>query len=194
MKTATAKYTLNIANALEEMSVTNLTGKELAHTAAYDLWHIWSKEARDEMCRIYFAGNGASAMMASHMALDATKQGGMQALCFNDGASLTAIGNDLAYDEVFSKPVEWYGQKDDILVLVSSSGNSPSVVKAVDAARKSSLRVVTLSGMDPDNKLRRLGDINFYIKLPDYGSVECGHQIILHYWLDTFIETYGGRR
>ena len=73
-----------------------------------------------------FAGNGASACMASHMALDWTKNAGVRALAYNDLAYLTAIGNDLGYDQTFAQPVAWFADPGDLLVTISSSGNSPT--------------------------------------------------------------------
>ena len=124
--------------------------------------------------------------MASHMALDWSKRGGVRSLAFNDMAFLTALGNDLGYDEVFAQPVEWFGEEGDLLATISSSGNSPSVVKAIAAARKRGIKVVTFSGMNPDNKSRLAGDLNFYVPAWTYGIVECGHQILLHAWLDRY--------
>ena len=86
---------------------------------------------------MFLIGNGGSAGIASHMAADACKNGGLRALAFNDAALLTATANDLAFDEVFSLPLERHARKGDLLVTVSSSGNSPNIVKGLECADES---------------------------------------------------------
>ena len=81
---------------------------------------------------------------------------------------------------------EWlkiYFSEGDVLVAISSSGNSPNIVNAVSEATKKG-KVITLSGFKPDNKLKAMGDLNFYINASNYGIVECFHQVILHVILD----------
>ena len=89
----------------------------------------------------------------------------------------------------------WKSHPSDVaramLISVSSSGRSPNVVRALECARSMSLTIVTLSGRDADNPSRGLGDLNFYIPHQRYGWIECAHQLILHYWLDQFMNTYG---
>jgi len=144
----------------------------------------WSSEVSTASGVLFFVGNGASAAMSSHMAADWTKNGRVKALAFNDPAFLTAIGNDIGQDQVFAKPVSWYGSARDMLVAISSSGDSSDIINAIKAARQVGARVVTLSGMKPDNRCRQLGDLNFYIPAHTYGVVEACHQVLLHAWLD----------
>jgi len=136
---------------------------------------------------LYIIGNGGSAGMASHMAADACKNGHLRALSFSDLALLTATANDIAYDQVFSLPLERLGRPGDLLVTISSSGNSPNIVRALEAARTLGMRAVTLTGMGADNRARTLGDLNFYVPLSRYGFTESAHQVILHYWFDQYL-------
>ena len=137
---------------------------------------------------LYFVGNGASAMMSSHMAVDFCKNAGVRSLAFNDAAFLTAIGNDMAYSQVFEMPILAVGRPGDVLATISSSGNSPNVVEAIKAARKVGMSVVTFSGMKPENKSRALGDVNFWVPSRTYGVAESIHAILLHCWLDRFMD------
>jgi D-sedoheptulose 7-phosphate isomerase len=140
---------------------------------------------------IYFVGNGASAMMAAHMAADASKNGGLRSLAFNEAALMTAISNDICYEQCFSFPLMRFANPGDVLVAISSSGNSPNIVAAIDQARQQNLAaVVSLTGLKPDNKARRLGDLNFYIPGSTYGLVEASHQALLHCWLDLYMEAH----
>lgn len=168
-----------------------LEGGEIGFDEALHEWVELTQACRTSEKMIYFCGNGASAMMASHMAADATKNGGLRAQSFNDAALMTAISNDIAYEKVFSLPVERFASKDDMLITISSSGGSPNIIDAIQTAREKGLKVVTLSGKNESNPSRKLGDLNFYIPSPRYGIVECAHQVLLHCWLDTYLDQYG---
>ena len=134
--------------------------------------------------RVFFVGNGGSAGIASHMSADWLKAGGFAAMCFNDAASLTCLANDLGYRTVFAKPLEMHGRAGDLLFAISSSGQSMSITDAAVVANDLDMKVVTLSGFKPDNPLRSLGDINFYVPSERYGIVEVAHHAILHAILD----------
>ncbi len=135
--------------------------------------------------KVMFIGNGGSAGIAGHMAIDFSKNGGVRSLTFNDASSLTCLGNDLGYDQVFAKQVEMLGTDGDVLIAISSSGESKNILNAVEAARARGCFVVTLSGFSDSNALRKTGDVNFYVKSGAYGFVETAHQAILHAILDT---------
>lgn len=145
-----------------------------------------------QMCRdvraakgsVYFIGNGGSAAIASHMAADFGKNGRFRALCFNDGAALTCLGNDLGYEFVFADPLSRYCSYGDLLVAVSSSGQSENIIEGVWAAKRCGAEVITLSGFDADNPLRIEGKVNFYVPAQEYGTVEIAHLAILHSILD----------
>ena len=97
---------------------------------------------------------------------------------------LTCLANDLGYDKVFAKQIELYAQSGDLVIAISSSGRSANILNAVKAARAAKCEVISLSGFMPDNPLRGLGDINFYIDSDLYGFVEIGHLTICHAILD----------
>jgi len=130
--------------------------------------------------RVIFVGNGGSAAIASHMAVDYTKNGGVRSIAFNDVPTLTCFANDFGYDNIFSKQVEYYATKRDILVIISSSGRSLNILAAAEAATKVGCKVFTFTGMNPNNKLRSLGDFNFWCPSSDYGLVELTHLTLLH--------------
>ena len=118
-------------------------------------------EAHDAGNKIIFIGNGGSAGIASHLAIDFSKNGGLRALAFNDPSALTCLGNDLGYENVFAKQLEFHARPGDLLIAISSSGTSPNILGAVKAARARDCKVVTFSGFTEDNDLRRTGDSIF---------------------------------
>lgn len=142
--------------------------------------------------RLMFVGNGGSAAIASHMAIDYSRNGGMSATAFNDGAALTCLGNDFGYEYVFAKQIQFHGRAGDVLIAISSSGRSANILKAVEAARLRGCAVVTLSGFASDNPLRRSGDVNFYVASGEYGFVEIAHLALIHSWLDLALADRAG--
>jgi D-sedoheptulose 7-phosphate isomerase len=134
--------------------------------------------------KVMFIGNGGSMGIATHMAVDFSKNGGMRATAFGDGAMLTALGNDLGYENVFAHQIECHGRAGDVLIAISSSGKSPNILKGVQTARSQNGKVITFSGFRDDNPLRKAGDVNFYVRSMEYGFVEVAHQAIIHAILD----------
>lgn len=133
---------------------------------------------------VFFIGNGASATIASHMALDWEKRGDVQARCFNDAAALTAYSNDCGYEEVFVRPLKANALPGDILFAISSSGRSLNILRAVKEAEALQMTIITLSGFERGNPLHLMGDFRFYVPSSEYGPVESAHVTILHSILD----------
>ncbi|MFC2066751.1 SIS domain-containing protein [Chloroflexota bacterium] len=138
--------------------------------------------------KLIFIGNGGSAAISSHMATDFWKTGGMQAIAFNDPSLLTCISNDYGYSHVFEKPIEMFANAGDVLVAISSSGNSDNILRGLEAARAKQCKLITLSAFDLDNPLRSLGHLNFYVASHLYGHVEIIHSSICHCILDIIIK------
>ncbi len=168
----------------DEVRVTNSCGAVLDIERALDETASVFLAAQKKNKKIIFIGNGGSAAIASHQAIDYWKNGKIKAMSFNESSLLTCISNDLGYESVFSSPLEAFSDAEDVLVAISSSGQSKNILNAVESARKLSLNVVTLSGFDDTNPLRKGGMINFYVPLHNYGIVEVTHLSLLHAILD----------
>ena len=134
--------------------------------------------------KMMFFGNGASASLAEHAALDFTKQGKVRSQTCHDASLMTAFANDFTYDRWMAEAVKHFADPGDAVVLISVSGTSPSVVEAATEARVMGLKVVAFTGRDEDNPLGRLADINFYVDSHAYNLVECIHGI----WLTSAID------
>lgn len=161
------------------------------------------QQAADMICKaikeqrtIYTIGNGASASIAQHWACDYTK--GSSQLDPKNGKFLkvrvislaaniplmTAISNDISYDYVYSYQLERLGDPRDILITISSSGNSPNVVKAIDTAINKNMQVITLTGFD-GGLSKEMADqcpqgVNLHVDCPEYEAAEDCHQAIMH--------------
>lgn len=129
--------------------------------------------------RVIFAGNGGSAGIASHAAVDYTKQGGITSVNFNEAGLITCFANDYGYENWVRKALEFYAQPGDVVVLISSSGKSPNMVTAARYARSVGLKVITFTGFISDNPLKSNGDLNFWVDSRAYNIIECTHQIWL---------------
>lgn len=185
-----AHYLDTIANGLHALEITTRTGERLSPADGIARWVALTLDVDTRDAQLFLIGNGGSAGMASHMAADACKNGKLRALALNDAAMLTATSNDVDYAQVFSLQLERLARRGDLLVTISSSGNSPNVLKALETASRIGMGSVTLSAKSADNRSRALGDLNFYVPLTRYGWAESAHQIILHYWFDQFLHQH----
>lgn len=178
------RYFGALADLLRGTKVTDKRSRELPLEEGCEWLRKSAHEAHGSGNKVIFVGNGGSAGIASHMAIDFSKKGGLRSLAFNDATALTCLGNDLGYENVFAKQIELHAHPGDLLIAISSSGRSPSILKAVSMARERGCRVATLSGFTEDNDLRRTGDVNFYIHSCEYGFVEVSHLALCHAVLD----------
>ncbi len=173
-----------LSRILSGMVFTRRDSSGLQIGAGFDLWRDWTLETRKEGRAVYLVGNGASASIASHMAADLAKNAGMHTQVFTDPSLLTAMGNDIGYESVYSEPLRMRGVKGDMLVAISSSGRSQNILNAVDTAESLGMRRVTLSAMSENNPLRGAGDLNIHVSAGAYGHAETCHAAILHFWMD----------
>lgn len=134
--------------------------------------------------KIMIIGNGGSASIADHLAIDLWKNAGIRATTYSDSALLTCISNDFGYEYVFEKPIEMFADKDDVLIAISSSGMSKNIINGTVAAKKKGCKIITMSGFNENNTLHSKGDINFYVPSDSYGYVELAHSILCHCIVD----------
>ena len=129
--------------------------------------------------KVICAGNGGSAAMASHIAVDLTKAAGIRSINFNEADLITCFANDYGYAHWLEKAIAYYGDAGDAAILISSSGKSPNMLNAAQAAVERGLTVVTMTGFAPDNPLRQLGALNLWVDSAVYNIVESTHQLWL---------------
>lgn len=172
---------------LQSLSVRDGSSEEIESNLGFQRWTDYTLEVRKARKTVFLIGNGASASMASHVAADLAKNAQVRTEVFSDLSLITALANDMGYENVFVEPLRRRMCAGDMLVAISSSGQSPNVIKAAREAVNLGGIVVTISAMEPDNALRLLGDINFYVPAKTYGMAETCHAAILHYWIDQTI-------
>ncbi len=177
-------YFGTLADLLRGAEVTDWESKKLPLDAGCEWLRQAAHETHDGGNKIIFIGNGGSAGIASHLAIDFSKNGGLRSLAFNDPSALTCLGNDLGYENVFAKQLDFHARPGDLLIAISSSGRSPNILGAGAMARKRDCKVATYSGFTEENELRRTGDVNFYVRSREYGFVEVAHLALCHAVLD----------
>ncbi len=177
-------YFDTLAGLIRDSEATDRDGRRLALDAAFGRVRDAAHAAHDAGNKLIFIGNGGSAGIASHLAIDYAKNGALRALAFNDASALTCLGNDIGFDNIFAKQLDFHARPGDLLLAFSSSGRSPNILAAVKTARERECGVVTYSGFGADNDLRRTGDVNFYVGSRLYGFVEAAHLSLCHAVLD----------
>ncbi len=139
--------------------------------------------------RIFFIGNGGSNSICSHMMEDFAKVGRFPTFAFSDPSLITCYANDYGYENAMKEWLKIHFTATDLLIAISSSGESKNILNAVGYASSVSQMVLTLSGFKKDNTLSKTGAINFQLPVSNYGMVECFHQVILHLILDILVDT-----
>ena len=138
--------------------------------------------------KILIFGNGGSAAIASHFSVDLTKNAGIRCVNFNEADLITCFANDYGFEHWVEKAIDFYGDKGDLLIVISSSGSSNNMLNGVKAARNGKFKaIVTLSGFSEDNPLCQLGDVNLWVDSRAYNFVENIHQILLLTIVDLII-------
>ncbi len=169
---------------LYQLSFTGCDGVEYSTDEGFKIWQELTIYVREKKRSIYLIGNGASASMASHFAADLAKNAYLHTEIFSDLSLITAISNDMGYEWVFAEPLRRRAKKGDMLVAISSSGNSNNILHATEIARRIGLQIITISAMSPKNPLRSKGFLNAYVPAQTYGYAETCHTAILHHWMD----------
>lgn len=148
-------------------------------------------EHKKQNTQLFFIGNGGSSAIASHMTADFMKNGGMNTYSLYDNAVTTCMGNDYGYEHIFSRPMEFLVKKGDLVVAISSSGNSRNILNAIEIAGRKGAEIITFTGFEPDNKAKQMGSINVYVPSRKYGIVESIHNLILQQIVDTIMDRDG---
>jgi len=144
-------------------------------------------EARERGSSIFFIGNGGSAATASHFANDiaigtriSEKPFRAISLCDNQ-AVITAIANDDGYEEIFSQQLQVLLKKQDVVISISASGNSPNLLKAINTSKKLNAITVGISAFD-GGKMKEMVDVSLYVPTEkgEYGPAEDAHMVLDH--------------
>ena len=142
------------------------------------------KRVKKNKKKVILVGNGGSAAMASHVSVDLTKMCKIRAVNFNEADLLTCFSNDYGYENWVQKALSFYADKGDLLICISSSGQSENIVNGANFAKKIGCKVITLTGFDKTNKVKKIGHINLWIDSKNYNIIEMSH----HIWLLSIVD------
>jgi len=140
--------------------------------------------------KILIFGNGGSAAIASHVSVDLTKNARIRTVNFNEADLITCFSNDYGYEKWVEKAVDFYADKNDTLVLISSSGKSKNMINACKAAKKKKIKIISLTGHTKNNPLIQISDLSLWVESKAYNFVENAHQV----WLLTVCDLIIGKR
>jgi D-sedoheptulose 7-phosphate isomerase len=182
-----SSYFSELGRALNAVRVSNAEGLPLDLQTGFEWIAETARSTHASGNKVILIGNGGSAAIASHHAIEFLKNGGIRAMALNDPAALTCLSNDLGYANVFSEQLKTQGIRGDMLIAISSSGQSVNILKAAEVARSHGMKIATFSGFQPDNLLRGRGDANFYVNSNEYGFVEVAHHALIQAILDIYV-------
>ena len=134
--------------------------------------------------KLIIVGNGGSASISSHVAVDFTKACGIRSINFNEPNLLTCFSNDFGYENWVSEALKAYSDPNDLVILISSSGTSPNILNAADFCIEHELNLITFSGFSEKNILKKKGQINFWVNSNSYNFIEMAH----HVWLVCMVD------
>lgn len=171
---------------LSNVCITNSSALELSIEEGLHNFYLALSKLKDTLGCLYIIGNGGSAGVASHAATDFFNVAKIKTFTLHESSLLTCMTNDYGYENGFARMLDQVINKNDVLIAISSSGNSINIRNAADIAKKHQANIITLSGFSEGNSLRKMGNINIWLDSDDYGFVEIGHQFLLHNIADRF--------
>ena len=137
-------------------------------------------ETKKKRKKVLIFGNGGSAAISSHVSVDLTKNTKIKVFNFNEADLLTCFANDYGYEKWVEKTIDFYADKGDVVILISSSGKSKNMLNACKASRRKKIsNIITLTGNKKNNPLSRLGDLNLWVDSNVYNHIENTHQVWL---------------
>lgn len=188
------EYFARICNLLQQTRVTDAGQKPLLFNDAASQGAQAMLDTGRRGNKVILLGNGGSASIAGHMQMDLCNRAHVPALVFNNPPVLTALANDHGYVTAFERLVTLHGEPGDLVIAISSSGQSENLLRAADAARAAGCSIITFTGFKADNPLRQLGDLNYYIDSTHYGEVEVAHHALGHFLTDCAVDDVDATR
>lgn len=174
------KYLDQFYDVLAKTSASDHSGSTVELDTAMDSIVQQLQTVREKRNTVYLVGNGGSSGIVSHGAIDFLNACSFKAQALTDNSQLTCLANDYGYENVFAQALKTVIEPNDVLIAISSSGNSANIVKACEIAREKGAFIIGFSGFSSDNKLKALGDFNLWVNDNHYGRVEIGHSLLLH--------------
>lgn len=139
--------------------------------------------------KVLIFGNGGSASIASHFSVDLTKNAGMRCVNLNEPNLITCFANDYGYSRWVEKSIEFYADKNDLIILISVGGKSQNMINGFKISNKKKLKIITLTGHNINNFLKLNSTVNLHVNSKAYNYVENIFQI----WLLSIVDLIIGK-
>ncbi len=169
-----------LSKTLEKCSVTGIDGDVVDLETGILMLCDWLEMMRKDRHSLYVIGNGGSASVAGHAVTDFFNMSKLKAITLHESSLLTCMANDFGYENAFAHMLSQMVTKGDIVIVISSSGQSMNIRNAASQTIENGGKVISLSGFNESNPLRTMGELNFWLDSSNYGIVEIGHQFLLH--------------
>ncbi|HCI04391.1 TPA: phosphoheptose isomerase [Patescibacteria group bacterium] len=179
----TNEYLEKFVGSLKKTEVTDNVGNAVEFSKGIEKCVFLVKEFSERKGTLWFVGNGGSASIAGHQVTDFIRNG-FKAMSPMDYSLITCMANDCGYEQVFSESLNILMEKTDLLITISSSGQSKNILNAAEIATKKGCEIITMSGFKFDNPLRKMGSVNFYAPSNSYRTVESAHLFFCNCILD----------
>ncbi len=178
-----AKRTFEFSRLIERTIFSKSTDV-LVVEEAFELIYSYFQSAIRDQKKVFVIGNGGSSGIASHHVVDLVNVLKLAAFTLSDSNLITCMGNDYGYENLYARPLNTLACESDLLIAISSSGQSENILEACKVMRAKNGTIITLSGFKENNPLRAMGDINIWTGASDYGLVESAHFFVLHTLVD----------
>lgn len=185
--TSVSFYFAHLEDALSRAQFTLMGGYDVGENDALGLFENHLQQVRLDHAKVIIIGNGGSCSIASHFMTDLIKRVRIPAQTTSDTSLFTCLANDYGFARAYEEFIEVNCSSLDLLIALSSSGASPNILAAVEAAKSRGTKVITLCGFSPDCALRHKGDLNVYFPSTHYGMVELSSAVYLHYVVDKLV-------
>jgi len=179
----TTEYLERFVDSLRSAEITDKSGNLVEFSNGVEKCVNMIKEFSERKGTLWLVGNGGSASIAGHQAADFVRNG-FKAMSLADYSLITCMANDYGYEQVFSEPLKVLMEKNDLLIAISSSGQSKNILNVAEIAAKKGCKIITMSGFKSNNPLRKAGNVNFYAPSISYRNVESAHLFFCNCILD----------
>lgn len=143
------------------------------------LSHKIERLRADSRC-IFVIGNGGSAAIASHLVNDLVNVVCVRALALQEVATMTCQANDFGYEHIYARQIRNFANQQDLVIAISSSGNSPNILNAISVANELECETVAFSAFNSENKCTQSADLSFHVPTQNYMIAEIAHLFLVH--------------
>ncbi len=172
-------YNQKLNNLFMNIIVTDKNGLEISVEKGLKL--VKNKVTKNH---VFLVGNGGSSSNCDHISNDFSKILNAKSINLYGSGVFTCYANDYGFENVFSQQLKTIGGKNDNLICLSCSGESQNIINAIKVAKSKSIFTITFTGISKKNKIRKKGDVNFYVDSKSYGLIEIAHLTLLHYLVE----------